>query len=524
MKSHHELQKKIIQRERALGMKPVLPAFTGHVPEAFKKHFPKAKLKATNWTNGFADTYILDAEDPLFAELGKKFLQKQTKMFGTDHFYSADTFNENEPPSDEPAFLSKLSAKVYEGMQQADPKAVWVMQAWLFYSDRKFWKEPQVKALLEAVPNDKMLLLDLATEIEPVWKRTQAYYGKPWVWNMLHNFGGNVNLFGRIEGVANGPVQALNDPNKGNLQGLGLTMEAIEQNPVLYALTMRHAWDSSPLDLDKWLDGYIRNRYGKVTPENREVWQILKRTAYNGTTIRDGAESILTGRPTFDSTTIWTRTKLNYPPKELLPAWQLMVKSIAANGSKEGFQYDLVDISRQVLANYALPLQKKWVTAYRKNDWESFQKYTQEYLILIDDMDELLGTRQDFLLGKWIKEARACGFTPAEKDLYEQNARDLITLWGDANSPLHEYSNRQWNGLMKDFYKVRWQKFFDALTTAHQKGEKYQHEAFEKEIKQWEWSWVTSHKDFMATPKGNPNQIAQKLFDKYYVKIQQAYE
>ena len=524
MKSHHELQKKIIKRERALGMKPVLPAFTGHVPEAFKKHFPKAKLKATNWTNGFADTYILDAEDPLFAELGKKFLQKQTKMFGTDHFYSADTFNENEPPSDEPAFLSKLSAKVYEGMQQADPKAVWIMQAWLFYSDRKFWKEPQVKALLEAVPNDKMLLLDLATEIEPVWKRTQAYYGKPWVWNMLHNFGGNVNLFGRIEGVANGPVQALNDPNKGNLQGLGLTMEAIEQNPVLYALTMRHAWDSSPLDLDKWLDGYIRNRYGKVTPENREVWQILKRTAYNGTTIRDGAESILTGRPTFDSTTVWTRTKLNYPPKELLPAWQLMVKSIAANGSKEGFQYDLVDISRQVLANYALPLQKKWVTAYRKNDWESFQKYTQEYLILMDDMDELLGTRQDFLLGKWIKEARACGFTPAEKDLYEQNARDLITLWGDANSPLHEYSNRQWNGLMKDFYKVRWEKFFDALTTAHQKGEKYQHETFEKEIKQWEWSWVTSHKDFMATPKGNPNQIAQKLFDKYYVKIQQAYE
>ncbi len=77
---------------------------------------------------------------------------------------------------------------------------------------------------------------------------------------------------------------------------------------------------------------------------------------------------------------------------------------------------------------------------------------------------------------------------------------------------------------MKDFYKVRWEKFFYALTTAHQKGEKYQHETFEKEIKQWEWSWVTSHKDFMATPKGNPNQIAQKLFDKYYVKIQQAYE
>ena len=73
MESHKELQKKILKRERELGMKPVLPAFTGHVPAAFKKKFPNAKLKATNWNNGFADTYILDSEDPLFAEIGKNF-------------------------------------------------------------------------------------------------------------------------------------------------------------------------------------------------------------------------------------------------------------------------------------------------------------------------------------------------------------------------------------------------------------------------------------------------------------------
>jgi alpha-N-acetylglucosaminidase len=99
-----------------------------------------------------------------------------------------------------------LSARIYEGIRQADPKGIWVMQGWLFYSDRKFWKAPQIEALLNAVPNDKMLLLDLATEIEPVWKRTDAFYGKPWIWNMLNNFGGNVNLFGRMEGVASGSI------------------------------------------------------------------------------------------------------------------------------------------------------------------------------------------------------------------------------------------------------------------------------------------------------------------------------
>ena len=95
MKSHFALQKRILRRERELGMKPVMPAFTGHVPKAFKERFPNARLKVTNWNNGFADTYILDAHDSLFAQIGKKFLQKQMALFGTDHLYSADTFNEN---------------------------------------------------------------------------------------------------------------------------------------------------------------------------------------------------------------------------------------------------------------------------------------------------------------------------------------------------------------------------------------------------------------------------------------------
>ena len=53
---------------------------------------------------------------------------------------------------------------------------------------------------------------------------------------MLNNFGGNTNLFGRLETVATEPANALNDSNRGNLVGIGLTMEGIEQNPVMYEL------------------------------------------------------------------------------------------------------------------------------------------------------------------------------------------------------------------------------------------------------------------------------------------------
>ena len=514
--SHRDLQQKILQRQRELGMKPVLPAFTGHVPASFKKHFPDAKLKQTNWGNDFEDTFILDADDPLFAEIGKKFLEVQKEIYGTDHLYSADTFNENEPPSDDPQYLSELSSKVFEGMKAADPDAVWVMQGWLFYSHRDFWKEPQIKGLLGAVPNDRMIILDLASEIEPIWKRTEAFYGKQWIWNMLHNFGGNISMFGRIENVATHPAEALNDSTSGKMKGIGLTMEGIEQNPVLYELMTDNTWRNTPIDLKEWLKNYIENRYGETNNELEKAWDILVETAYNGKTIRDGAESIIVSRPTFEGYRRWARTKLNYAPVDLLPAWDLFVEQIPVCGQFDGFQYDLVDLTRQVLANYALPVQQQITLAYQRNDKESFEKYSSEFIDLIDDMDRLLATRKDFLLGPWIADARSWGETEEEKALYEQNARDLITLWGGADNRLHEYSNRQWSGLFNDFYKPRWEQFFADVKDDW--GE-FDQDKFDEEIKQWEWNWVLERKDFPEEASGSSNEVAAELHRKYRERI-----
>ena len=518
MKSHFELEKKIINRERVLGMKPVLPAFTGHVPAAFKKKFPGAKLKTTNWNNGFGDTYILDAHDSLFAELGKRFLQKQTAMLGTNHLYSADTFNENEPPSDEPSYLRDLSAKVYDGMKDADSAAIWVMQGWLFFSDKKFWKQPQTEALLKAVPNDKMIVLDLATEIEPVWKRTDAFYGKPWIWNMLNNFGGNTNLFGRIETVAKEPAAALNDSKSGKMKGIGLTMEAIEQNPVMYELMTDNTWRNESINLDEWIPAYIQNRYGVKDSHALKAWNVLRKTVYTvpaNRYKRDGAESIIDARPTFDSSTRWANTKLNYAAKDLLPAWDEMIKAIPTCKASDGFQFDLVDVTRQVLANYASPLQQQFVQAYKNKDVAAFTKYSKQFITLIDDMDKLLATRKDFLLGPWVASARKWGNNDKEKALYEFNAKDLITLWGDKNCPLHEYACRQWSGLLSDFYKPRWQQFFTKASSALREGKEMDIETFAKDIKNWEWHWVNERKDYKHTVTGNPVVVAKTMYEKY---------
>lgn len=300
-----------------------------------------------------------------------------------------------------------------------------MIQGWLFYSHRDFWRTPQIKGLRDAVPDDRMIILDLAAEIEPVWKRTGSFYGKQWIWNMLHNFGGNISMFGRIETMAEQPAQVLGDSTSGKLKGIGLTMEGIEQNPVLYELMTDNTWRNAPINLAEWLKAYNLNRYGQENDDLMEAWDILVKTVYNGQTIRDGAESIISARPTFEGCRRWVRTKLNYNPVDLLPAWDHFIKAIPDCEEYDGFQYDLVDVTRRVLANYALPLQQEVAKTYKARDKEAFEKYSR-----IHRVDPGYGPSASYAKGISSGTMRSWGQTDEEKAICERNARDLINVVG----------------------------------------------------------------------------------------------
>lgn len=524
MRKHETLQKQILARERELGMQPILPAFTGHVPPAFKNKFPNAKLKQTHWSD-FPSVYILDPSDPMFSKIGKLFVEEEIKTFGTNHFYTADTFNENMPPTNDSTYLSEVSKKVFHSMSEADPKAKWIMQGWLFYFSKDFWQPTQIKALLNAIPNDRMIILDLWTENHPVWSRTEAYYGKPWIWCMLHNFGGVQSLYGRMDEIAEGPDRDRKNPASKGLAGIGLTPEAIEQNPVMYQLLLDNIWRKDRIDLNDWLKDYTFRRYGKKNPLADSAWQILYKTVYtdSNAAVSGGARSILVARPTLGSSGNGANTKKNYNPAQLLPAWTYLTEASSTLGGSEGFQYDIVNISRQVLANYADTLHQLLAMAYKDKKEFAYQAYQKQFLDLLDDMDTLLSARKEFLLGYWLEAAKKYGDNKVEKDLFEQNARDLITLWGGPTARLHEYANKQWNGLIKGFYKQRWLQFFAILDKAIHAGQEPDLKAFEKNIQLWEWHWVNSHETYSFLPAGAPVEMSRKMYDKYYYTIQHVY-
>ena len=519
MDDHEALQKKILFAERTLGMTPVLPAFTGHVPPTFEQKFPDAKVRKTEWVN-FPEVSILDPEEELFTEIGKMFIQEQTELYGTDHFYSADTFNENTPPTNDSTYLAQMSAKVYSAMQDVDPDAVWVMQGWLFYHERDFWGEPEIKALLGAIPDDRMIILDLWSERHPVWKRTNAYYGKPWIWCMLHNFGQNINMSGNATSVANDPANALVDPNAGNMSGIGLTMEGIGQNPMVYALMLENVWSDKPIDNDEFIKSYLTQRYGSCPENAYKAWQIIMASAYENTVNNGGQESIITGRPNFKvNPGGTTNTKAHYHKADLIKAWQLLISCTEELGASDGFRYDLVDVTRQVLADYASILQQNVASMYLSGDLAGFKTTSDEFLGLIDDMDKLLGTRSEFLLGKWLSDARSIGHTQQEKDIYEHNARNQITLWGNKDCRIRDYACKHWNGMMSGFYKPRWERFFDTVSAAIRQGVEYDEKSFVEASKEWEWEWTLGHEEYPDEPEGSEIEECCRIWEKYYQEI-----
>ncbi len=47
-----------------------------------------------------------------------------------------------------------------------------------------------------------MLLLDLQAEVDPQYIRLESFYGQPFIFCLLHNFGGTLGLYGVVPPLA----------------------------------------------------------------------------------------------------------------------------------------------------------------------------------------------------------------------------------------------------------------------------------------------------------------------------------
>ena len=104
------------------------------------------------------------------------------------------------------------------------------------------------------------------------------------------------------------------------------------------------------------------------------------------------------------------------------------------------------DFTRQAMTDYGYYLLKAIKSAYDGKQQERYATCRDAYLQLMLDLDELLCTNSNFMLGRWTQMARGiadevAGTTEADRQWLElNNARTLITTWGNRNSS-------EWGGL-----------------------------------------------------------------------------
>ena len=507
LESQTTLQQRIVARERALNMRPVLPAFAGHVPGALRELFPDADIQALGGWAGFDEqyrTYFLNSEDPLYSRIQRLFLEEQTRLFGTDHIYGIDPFNEVDPPSFEPEYLNKVSRHIYESLTAVDPDAEWLQMAWFLYYQRKDYTPERTRAMLTGVPQGKMTMLDYYCEYKEMWRDHEGFYGQPFIWCYLGNFGGNTNVQGRVKEAGQRIERALAECGD-NLVGIGSTLEGLDVQQFPYEYILEKAWNFAKTD-EQVVNELADRHAGHQDSHAREAWQCLYDNVLD-ITPGNFAAPLPCSYPVMGKE---NRT-VKYHPYDLLAVWDNLLAQDRV--TTDAMTIDLVWVGRQLLGDLFLVEKQALDKALTEKDKDAFYDHSNRMIELLSDLDDLNSHLPHASLAQWLAQARDLGTTEQVKDYYEMNARRLITTWGGS---LNDYACRNWSGLMWDYYAKRWSIYIKDATVALISGMIFDKDVCNEAIDKLQSKWVIStEKDFQGKIEQDVLAHCRQLRDKY---------
>lgn len=508
------LQKKILKRMREFKIEPVFPGYSGMVPHDANKKLG-LNVEGSGIWNGYVRPAFLMPTDERFQEIAALYYKELEALYGKANYYSMDPFHESKAGNE--IDFDASGKAIMDAMKKVNPKATWVIQG---------WTENPRPAMIENMKAGDLLILDLFSEcrpmwgIESIWKREKGYEQHDWIFCMLLNFGGNVGLHGRMDQLLDNFYQTKTNPLAANIKGIGLAMEGIENNPMMFELMTELAWRPEPFTKEEWIKNYVFARYGVEDKKIEEAWLILANTVYNcpaGNNQQGPHESIFCGRPSLNNFQVssWSKMDNFYDPTVTEKAAKLFVEVADKYRGNNNFEYDLVDIVRQSIADRGRIVYNYTIADFKSYNKESFRKNSQEFLDLLLMQDKLLGTRSEFRVGNWTQQARSLGNTVQEKDLYEWNARVQITTWGNREcadaGKLRDYAHKEWNGILKDFYYNRWNSYWKTLEDQLNGKPEVIIDFYAMEE-----PWTLATNPYTKEPEGDCVDVAKEVFSKAF--------
>lgn len=499
---------KIIARLRELGITPVLPGFYGIVPADFQRKFPSAHVIPQGEWAGFTRPGWLDPRDPMFAKLAASFYRHQRELFGDSSIYDMEVFQEGGDAGDVP--VPEAARDVQTALLTAHPGARWLMLA---------WQGNPRQDLLTGVNRKNLLIIDIDHDRVPRDNRKKDFQDAPFLFGGIWEFGGRTTLGANTRNITE-RLQRLGRIND-NMAGTAVFTEGMDTNPFAFDLFTEMAWRSEPIDLSAWTADYVQRRYGAADPHALAAWNVLLHTAYDiridqvvFNSERDAAqESLFNAQPslTANRASNWSPEAMRYSAQAFKQALPEMLRVDPALRRSETYQYDLVDMGRQTLANESRLLLPQIRAAYDTKDRSRFDALTQRWLRLMDLQDQLLATNRFFLVGNWLSQVQPWASSSQERTRLDYDVRSLLTTWGDRKASedanLHDYGNKDWAGLTHDYYRLRWQTYFQSLDEALRTG---------TPPKTIDWfamgeAWNRGTQVYSDKPEGDAYEVAKRV-------------
>ena len=503
LEKQRNLQQGIVKAMRELDIESVLPGYTGMLPHDAATTLGLPVADPGKWC-GYSRPSFLLPTDSAFSRVAEIYYDEQSRMYGTAKYYSMDPFHEGGDVTD--VNLAAAAKAIEQAMERNAPGAVWLIQGW------QANPRPEI---LEAIKPERMTVLDLHSETVPQWS-ARGHHGHPWVWCMLLNFGGNEGLHGKFDYVARAFEAARQ--SEAPPSGLGLTMEGIENNEMMFELATELPWNKGLTDTRRWLHDYARARYGGSSAAIDSAWTLLADGIYGagekcrqqGTT-----ESPFCARPSDNPVNVstWANSEPYYNGESVIRAAKLFASAANRFGDNPNYRYDLVDITRQAVAEAGRREARQFTRAAAEGDKELYAASARNFMRLLLQQDSLLATLGHFRLGRWIGEARRAAADSANADSMERDARRLVTTWGGRQPAdeggLHDYAHREWQGLLRDFYGARWKRWFAERLALWDSGKKPEIDFFGE----LEEPWTEQTGGYSELPEGDPVERAQKILD-----------
>ncbi|MEU0716438.1 alpha-N-acetylglucosaminidase [Streptomyces lavendulocolor] len=451
------LGRRITDRLRELGMRPVLPGYFGTVPDGFAERNPGARTVPQGVWAGLRRPDWLDPRGEVFARVAKAFYRHQEELFGDVRHFKMDLLHEGGSAGDVP--VAEAARAVEAALRSARPGATWVILG---------WQDNPRRDLLDALDRSGLLVVDGLSDLETVTDREKDWGGVPYAFGTIPNFGGRTTIGAKTH-LWTERFTAWRDRPGSALAGTAYMPEAAERDPAALELFTELAWRREPVDRTRWFERYADLRYGGRDARAREAFAVLRDTAYRITS-RDGRphDSVFAARPRLDAASgaHYATHSPAFDPARFDAAFAALLGVREPLRRSDAYRHDLTDLGRQVLANRSWQLIGRLRDAFAAQDPAAFRALSRLWLRLMRLSDDMTGSHHAFLLGPWLADARREGL--------ERTARVLVTTWGDRPTAdggrLANYANRDWSGLIADFHLPQWRAYLDELEDALTQG------------------------------------------------------